>query len=180
MDGMFSKSGIAFNLSKFFSNSHNTFKSIVDRIQNKVEVFDSTTQERLGVYDLVSKDGMSGREGPAGPCLKHSVLDDKDLQLNDPAPDLMMMTTDGKYLMIAFRGPVPVSVSHSAQGSCPGVGIVELTEGGKSGRLIDVLRTTNTVDTALVGEIKGGRDYIGAERSDVHHSAVIDVNKRGE
>lgn len=108
------------------------------------------------------------------------MLDDKDLQLNDPAPDLTMITTDGKYLMIAFRGPVPVSVSHSAQGSCPGVGIVELTEGGKSGRLIDVLRTTNTVDTALVGEIKGGRDYIGLERSDVHHSAVIDVNTRGE
>ena len=138
----------------FFSSSHKSFISIVDRIQNIVEVFDSTTQERLGAYDLVSKDGKSGREGPAGPCLKHSVLDDKDLQLNDPAPDLMMMTTDGKHLMIAFRGPVPVSVSHSAQGSCPGVGIVELTEGGKSGRLIDVLRTTNTIDTSPVGEIK--------------------------
>ena len=39
---------------------------------------------------------------------------------------LLEITPNGKFLMIAFRGPVPVSVPHSAQGSCPGVGIVRL------------------------------------------------------
>eukprot|EP00984_Skeletonema_dohrnii_P031312 scaffold23645_cov94-Skeletonema_dohrnii-CCMP3373.AAC.1 len=75
--------------------------------------------------------------------------------------------------MVAFRGPNPVTVSHAAQGSCPGVGIVELSEDGKSGKLVDVLRTTNTVDTVPVGTISGGRDYSGAERSDVHGAIVV-------
>jgi len=37
-------------------------------------------------------------------------------------PDLLELTADRKYLIIAFRGPNPVSVSHAAQGSCHGVG----------------------------------------------------------
>jgi len=146
---------------------------VLDRIQNIVEVFDAATEERVNTYDLVSKDGKSGREGPAGACLRHSVLDDMDLPRNDPAPDLLEITPDGKYLMIAFRGPNPVTVAHSAQGSCPGVGIVEVTEGGESGRIVDVLRATNTVDTVPVGTIPGGHDYTGAERSDVHGSIVV-------
>jgi len=90
----------------------------VDRIQNVVEVFDSATYERA-TYDLVSMDGKSGMSGPAGPCFARSVLDDGRLPLNDPAPDLLEATPDGKYLMVAFCGPAPVSVTHSAQGSCP-------------------------------------------------------------
>lgn len=146
---------------------------VVDRIQNTIEVFDAITEEHVNTYDLVSKDGKSGREGHAGPCLERSVLDDNGLILNDPAPDLMESTPDGKYLMIAFRGPKPVSVSHAAQGSCPGVGIVELSKDGMSGRLVDVLRATNTVDNVPVGTIAGGHDYEGDERSDVHGAVVI-------
>ena len=92
---------------------------VVDRIQNVVEVFDTETYEHSSTYDLVSMDGQSGRSGPTGPCYAKSVIDDGGLPLNDPAPDLMELTPDGKFLVIAFRGPVPVSVSHSAQGSCP-------------------------------------------------------------
>jgi hypothetical protein len=146
---------------------------IVDRIQNVIEVFDAATHERVNTYDLVSKDGKSGRQGAAGPCLARSVLDDNNLHLNDPAPDLLELTPDGKHLMVAFRGPNPVTVSHSAQGSCPGVGIVELSEDGKSGRLVDVLRSTNTVDTVVVGTITGGTNYAGLERSDVHGAIVV-------
>jgi len=148
---------------------------ITDRIQNVIEVFDAETYERVNTYDLVSKDGKSGREGPAGPCLKRSVLDDANLHLNDPAADLLELTPDGKFLMVAFRGPVPVTVTHSAQGSCPGVGIVEVLEGGKSGRLVDVLRSTNTVDNVSVSmfTITGGTQYTGVERSDVHGAIVI-------
>merc|ERR1712161_153644 len=84
-------------------------------------------------YDLVSMDGKSSRTGPSGPCLTKSVMDDPGLTLNDPTPDLLEITPDGKYFTIAFRGPKSVSVPHSAQGSCPGVGIVEITENGRSG-----------------------------------------------
>lgn len=145
---------------------------VVDRIQNKMEVFDVNTYQRFG-YDLTSKSGHSGRNGQPGACMAKSVTDDSKLPLNDPAPDLFERTPDGKYMMIALRGPAPVSVGHSAQGSCPGVGIVELLPNQKFGKLVDVLRTTNTVDDAPLGTIPGGVAYSGAERSDVHGAIVV-------
>eukprot|EP00977_Amphora_coffeiformis_P014490 scaffold4060_cov190-Amphora_coffeaeformis.AAC.24 len=101
---------------------------VVDRLQNVVEVFDTETYERT-TYDLTSMNGKTGRSGPAGACFTRSVKDDPLLPLNDPAPDLFEITPDGKFFAVAFRGPVPVSVPHSAQGSCPGVGLIEITEG---------------------------------------------------
>jgi hypothetical protein len=110
----------------------------VDRIVNSMEVFDVKTYERT-TFDLTSRTGQGGRTEAAGACFAASVLDDPQLPLNDPAPDLMDITPDGKYLMVAFRGPAPVSVPHSAQGSCPGVGIVQV-DGSNTGRLVGVLR----------------------------------------
>jgi len=141
----------------------------VDRIQNTVEVFAADGITRIGSYDLTSADGQGNG---VGPCAAKSVNDDAGLPSNDPAPDLLERTPDGKYLMVAFRGPAPVSVTHSAQGSCPGVGIVELTEDGTSGRLVGVLRSTNTVDTAPTAA-PGGHAYTGAERSDIHAATVV-------
>jgi hypothetical protein len=139
----------------------------VDRIQNNVEVFDTATLART-TYDLTSADGQGYGEGA---CAAASVTDDENLPGNDPAPDLMDKTPDGKYLVVALRGPIPVSVTHAAQGSCPGVGIIEVLDGGASGRLAGVLRTTNTVDTAQVSA-PGGHPYTGFEHSDVHGAAV--------
>ena len=133
-----------------------------DRIGNVVEVFDSEFNRTT--YDLTSADGRGTGEGP---CMARSIMDDVGLPGNDPAPDLLDITPDGKYLTIAFRGPAPVSVNHSAQGSCPGVGVVELTDGGAYGRLVTVLNTRNTVDTSVVNA-SGGHAYSGADRSDVH------------
>ena len=146
---------------------------VVDRIQNVVESFNTKTLRR-NTYDLTSINGKTGRSGAVGGCYRRSILDDPGLPLNDPTPDLFEATPDGRYFMIALRGPVPVSVGHSAQGSCPGVGIVRITEGGKSGRLVDVLRSSNTVDTYIPsGGIPGGHNYTGAERSDVHGAIVV-------
>jgi hypothetical protein len=139
----------------------------VDRIRNNVEVIEVASGRR-STYDLTSADGRGRGEGA---CATTSVSDDPDLPGNDPAPDLVEASPDGRYLMVALRGPVPVSVTHSAQGSCPGVGIIELTRGGASGRLAGVLRTTNTIDTAA-GDVPGGHRYIGSERSDIHGAAV--------
>jgi hypothetical protein len=150
---------------------------INDRIQNVIEVFDAETYELVNTYDLVSADGKSGRTGPAGPCRTMSVTDDAGLVLNDPAPDLMEISPDGKYFILAFRGPAPVTVAHAAQGSCPGVGIVEITENGKSGKLVGVLRTTNTVDDTGAGTMEGGHAYMGSERSDPHYAITVRVPK---
>jgi len=66
---------------------------------------------------------------------------------------------------------MPVSVNHAAQGSCPEVGIIELMDDGKSGRLVTILRSTNTLDTAQVSS-PGGHNYQGKEHSDIHGAAV--------
>ena len=139
----------------------------IDRIQNNVEVFDTTTMMRT-TYDLTSADGQGGG---VGPCAAASVMDDAGLPQNDVAPDLMDTTPDGKYLVVALRGPTPVSVTHAAQGSCPGVGIIEVLDNGASGKLVGVLRTTNTLDTAPQSA-PGGHPYTGTEHSDVHGAAV--------
>lgn len=145
----------------------------VDRIRNNVEVFDAVTKARTS-YDLTSADGQGNG---IGPCAAKSVDDDAGLPGNDPAPDLLERTPDGKYLMIAFRGPRPVSVRHSAQGSCPGVGIVALKDNGASGQLVGVLRTTNSVDDSGAGA-PGGHAYTGAEHSDIHAATVVRKGKK--
>jgi len=71
---------------------------VVDRIQNVVEVFKTSNFDR-GTYSLM--------EGEA--CKNRAITDaGVDFPLNDPAPDLFEATPDGKYMMIAFRGPAPV------------------------------------------------------------------------
>jgi hypothetical protein len=146
----------------------NKYVHNVDRIRNVVEVFDTSNYAKY-TYDLVSEDGKGNGFGA---CMDASVNDDPNFPANDPAPDLLESTPDGKYLMIGLRGPTPVSVTHSAQGSCPGVGVVELTEDGSSGRLVGVLRASNTIDTADTNA-PGGHAYSGAERSDIHAATVI-------
>jgi len=146
-----------------------------DRIRNLVEVFDAETYEHFS-YDLTSKNGKNDRpDNPkkAGPCHAKSVTDDPNLIPNDPTPDLLGKTPDGNYLVVGFRGPAPVSVSHSGQGSCPGVGIIKLSKDGKRGKLVDVIRTTNTIDTADVPDIVNGIQYAGVERSDIHSAIVV-------
>lgn len=138
-----------------------------DRIRNNVEVVKTRGRSKLKeTYDLTSIDGNNGRG--IGPCAAASVQDDPGLPLNDPAPDLMSRSPNDDYLFIAFRGPAPITANHAAQGSCPGVGVVRLEQGGKSGKLLTVLRATNTIDTAPAGAPPGGHPYIGQERADMH------------
>jgi hypothetical protein len=131
---------------------------IGDRIGNKVEVFKTHgSLKREGSYSLTS----------SGACGAASITDDPNLLPNDPAPDLMSRSPNGDYLFVALRGPIPITAPHGAQGSCPGVGVIELTQGGKSGTLVTVLRATNVLDTATAA-VPGGQAYVGAERADVH------------
>ncbi len=139
-----------------------------DRLQNVVEVIDTASMTRIGRYDLTSKNGQGAG---VGPCAAASVTDDAGLPINDPAPDLMGTTPDNKYLVVATRGPVPVSVGHNAQGSCPGVGIIKLSKDKSSGRLKTVLRTTNTIDNAPQSA-PGGHAYTGTEHSDPHGASI--------
>ena len=61
---------------------------------------------------------------------------------DDPAPDHAEITPDGRMILVAFRGSIPVSVPHAGLGSCPGIGLVTLSgDGGSTGELTHVFRT---------------------------------------
>lgn len=140
------------------------FLHVSDRVQNTMEVFEVKTQTWVGKYDYTAGDA----------CGAKAVSDlDQSFPKNDPATDLMSLTPDGKYFVAGLRGPQPVTFPFSGQGSCPGVGLIEVLDGGKTGKLVDVIRTTNTNDKSPAVPISGGSAYTGVERSDIHQALVV-------
>ncbi len=73
------------------------------------------------------------------------------IALNGPltdnaAPDLVDASPSGDRLFVALRGPVPLSGDpHNAIGSTPGLGIIEVTHGGRSGTLAAIIPMTNAM-----------------------------------
>ena len=62
----------------------------------------------------------------------------------DPAPDLADRSPSGHRLFVALRGSVPLSGDpHNATGSTPGIGVIQITHGGNSGKLAAVVPLTN-------------------------------------
>ena len=121
-----------------------------DRIQNKAEVFDmgkvindpdATLEEQaiahVGAIELTGSGHCVGEEAP------FVNQDGEGYQFNDdPAPDHAEITPDGRMILVAFRGSIPVSVPHAGLGSCPGIGLVTLSgDGGSTGELTHVFRT---------------------------------------
>lgn len=120
-----------------------------DRIQNNAEVFDVTKiindpslsaseqhAAHVGTTDLT---GSGYCEGEGEPFLNQ---DGEGYQhSDDPAPDLVDITPDGRQIIVSFRGPNPITVKHAALGSCPGFGVVTLEGDGSTGRLTHVFRT---------------------------------------
>ena len=109
-----------------------------DRAGNNIEVIDSTGNASVGTINLAGKVS------------------------EDPAPDLMDAAPDGRYVFVALRGPSPLTGNdkavNNAVGSTPGVGVVMVTGGGKSGELVGVARVSNMKD--------------GKETADPHGIAV--------
>jgi hypothetical protein len=72
------------------------------------------------------------------------------------SPDLAAVSPAGNRIFVSLRGPNPLSGSpHAATGSVPGIGIIHVTEDGKSGVLASVVRISN-------------KDASGVERADGH------------
>ncbi|KYF57897.1 hypothetical protein BE08_29380 [Sorangium cellulosum] len=112
---------------------------VLDRIQGVAEVFDVKTNARVGTVDL---------KGPYS---------------SDPAPDLMAMSPSGNRIFVTLRGPTPLSGDpHASVGSTPGVGVIHVTQAGKSGKLKAITPITN-------------QDGAGVERADPH---AIQVRRR--
>jgi hypothetical protein len=65
---------------------------------------------------------------------------------DDPAPDLIDRAPSGNRLFVALRGSRPLSGDpHNATGSTPGLGIIRVTDGGRSGELMAVVPLTNAL-----------------------------------
>ncbi len=128
-----------------------------DRVRNNVEVFDMASLAQTS-YNLQGS-GMCGSvPGTAG-------SQDGNLTSDDPAPDLVSLSPLNDKLYVALRGPVPLTISHAANGSCPGLGVIQLSNGGKTGTLVGVLETSNLQTNGL--------DGLSYELSDPHAAITV-------
>ncbi len=73
----------------------------------------------------------------------------RTLPLNGPltpnaAPDLVDLSPDGRFLLVALRGPTPLTGDpHNATGATPGLGILRMEGEGGSGTLVAIAPATN-------------------------------------
>ncbi|GAB4508004.1 MAG: hypothetical protein Tsb0026_05650 [Sulfuricaulis sp.] len=142
---------------------HTRYLHQFDRIRNNVEVFNTSTLEHVGTYYLTTKDGTA--TGAPGTACGTTV---GTTAINDPTPDLLDISPQGHRFYVALRGPFPLTISHAADGSCPGLGVVKLKSGGKRGALQYALPTT-------------WLNYDGSRNiSDPHGSAVRVIENEDE
>jgi hypothetical protein len=105
---------------------------VFDRGTNVAEVFDGSSGGQVGTVSLLG--------GPSA----------------DPTPDLADPAPSGSRIFVSLRGPNPLSGDpHVSTGSTPGIGVVEVQEGGRRGFLKAVVPISN-------------RDATGTERADPH------------
>jgi DNA-binding beta-propeller fold protein YncE len=94
---------------------------INDRIQNDITVIDTQTDQVVNRFSLVNS--------------KLST---------DPAPDIFDLSPSGNRMFVSLRGPAPQSGAHAAFGNTPGLGVIKVSEGGRTGRLLDIARLPDT------------------------------------
>jgi hypothetical protein len=98
----------------------NRYLWVMDRHENVAEIIDLRSGQWVNTVSLFGE--VSG----------------------DPAPDLVDRSPSGNRLFVALRGPMPLSGDpHNATGNTPGVGIIQLRQGGRSGELLTVVPLTN-------------------------------------
>jgi hypothetical protein len=111
---------------------HSRYVWVLDRAMNVAEVFDTASNTHVNTIVL------------AHPSSDH------------PTSDLADISPSGNRIFVSLRGPNPLSGSpHAATGSTPGLGVIQVTHGGKGGRLKSVVPISNL-------------DSTGVERADAH------------
>jgi hypothetical protein len=111
---------------------HSRHVWVFDRALRVAEVFDTASDAHVNTIALAHPSG------------------------DHPTPDLADISPSGNRIFVSLRGPNPLSGSpHAATGSTPGLGVIQVTEGGKGGVLKSVVRISNI-------------DAAGVERADCH------------
>jgi hypothetical protein len=94
------------------ATTHNRYVWVFDRAMRLAEVFDTSSDRWVNTITL------------AHPSSDH------------PTPDLADVSPSGNRIFVSLRGPNPLSGSpHAATGSTPGLGVIQVTQGGKRGAL---------------------------------------------
>jgi hypothetical protein len=105
---------------------------VADRAENRIVVIETETDEVVNEFSLVGE--LS----------------------SDPSPDLLELAPPGNRIYATLRGALPLSGDpHASTGSTPGVGVIRVEEGGRSGELQAIARISNL-------------DAAGIERADPH------------
>jgi hypothetical protein len=118
------------------ATNHEIYVWIFDRAANLAEVFDAASGLRSNTVGLLSSDSI------------------------DPTPDLAVLSPSGNRIFVSLRGPNPLSGDpHASTGSTPGLGVIQVTQGGPDGHMKAIARITN-------------RDGAGVERADAHGIAL--------
>jgi hypothetical protein len=111
---------------------HQRYLWVADRGRNFLWVVDTQTDEIVNMIPL---------EGPVS---------------DDPTPDLLVTSPNGRHVFMSLRGPNPLSADpHVSTGSTPGIGVIKVRQGGRSGTFEALAPVTN-------------KDMGGVERADVH------------
>ena len=115
---------------------HLRYLWVVDRGRNFVWVIDTATDNMVNMIPLV---GAVSR---------------------DPTPDLLATSPNGSHVFMSLRGPNPLTADpHVSTGSTPGVGVIKVLQGGRSGYFESMAKASN-IDSANV------------ERADVHALSI--------
>jgi hypothetical protein len=118
--------------SRGFVDSHgsilvggNRFLWVADRAANTIVVVDTRTDTVVNEFSLL---------GPVS---------------RDPAPDLVDISPSGDHVFVTFRGPNPLTGNapgvNNSVGATPGVGVVRILEGGRTGALEGLAPITHVV-----------------------------------
>ena len=111
---------------------HQRYLWVADRGRNFIWVIDTQTDEVVNEILLT---------GPVS---------------DDPTPDLLATSPNGSHVFMSLRGPNPLTADpHVSTGSTPGIGVIKVQQGGRSGTFEALAPVTNV-------------DADGIERADVH------------
>lgn len=114
------------------ATKHDRYLWVFDRATNVAEVFHTATHRRVNTVTLDETLGA------------------------DPTPDLADISPSGNRIFVSLRGPNPLSGSpHVATGGTPGLGVILVNRGGKSGFLKSIVPISN-------------KDATGKELADAH------------
>jgi hypothetical protein len=102
------------------------FAWFADRADNSVVIVDTRTET---VINEIYLDGMLSA---------------------DPAPDLLDVSPGSNFVFATLRGPRPLTGNdpavNNAQGGTPGVAVIRVSPGGRTGSLMGIAKTSKVVD----------------------------------